>query len=79
MRSAKYKFTSIVNSKGAKCEVRNWTKSLLDKTVPGHFRFGQKILDIFVVTLNSKQPRDEQSLPGLHFIQGSGPNMADIL
>ena len=50
MRSAKYKFTSIVNSKGAKCEVRNWTKSLLDKTVPGHFRFGQKILDIFVVT-----------------------------
>ena len=50
MRSAKYKFTSIVNSKGAKREVRNWTKSLLDKTVPGHFRFGQKILDIFVVT-----------------------------
>ena len=31
--------------------MRNWTKSLLDKTVPGHFRFGQKILDIFVVTL----------------------------
>ena len=52
MRSAKYKFTSIVNSKGAKREVRNWTKSLLDKTVPGHFRFGQKILDIFVVTLS---------------------------
>ena len=50
VRSAKYKFTSIVNSKGAKREVRNWTKSLLDKTVPGHFRFGQKILDIFVVT-----------------------------
>ena len=33
-----------------RCEVRNWTKSLLDKTVPGHFRFGRKILDIFVVT-----------------------------
>ena len=34
---------------------------------------------VMLHTLNSEQPRDEQSLPGLHFIQGSGPNMADIL
>ena len=34
---------------------------------------------VMLHSLDSKQPRDEQSLPGLHFIQGSGPNMADIL
>ena len=63
MRSAKYKFTSIVNSKGAKREVRNWTKSLLDKTVPGHFRFGQKILDIFVVTLGEEVRGESGTVP----------------
>ena len=35
--------------------------------------------DMMLYYLNSEQPRDELSPPGLNFIQGGGPNMADIL
>ena len=46
-------------------------------------RFLPRILsllsEMMLYNPNSQQPRDELSPPGLDFIQGSGPNMADIL